>query len=43
MMVGRWYVPVAALRHWYLPFGIYAFLNYFILLFLSIPFFKIFI
>ena len=41
MMVGRWYVQLAALWHWYLPLCIYiTFFNF--ILYLSIPFFFLF-
>ena len=37
MIVGRWYVQLAAIWHWYLPLCVYITLFYFIL-YLSIPF-----
>ena len=41
MIVGRWYVQLAAIWHWYLPLCIYiTFFNF--ILCLSIPFFYIY-
>ena len=41
MIVGRWYVLLAAIQHWYLPLCIYIILFNFILR-LSIPFLNFF-
>ena len=41
MIVGRWYVQLAAVWHCYLPLCIYITFFYFIL-YLSIPFFVFF-
>ena len=40
MIVGRWYVQLASIWHWYLPLCIYITFSNFILC-LSIPFFLI--